>query len=1216
MGIPKFYRWLSERYPLLNQKVTATEGPPEIDNLYLDMNGIIHNCTHANRTDVKNDEHAMMLKVFTYLEKLVQIIKPQKVLFMAIDGVAPRAKMNQQRSRRFKSAEERKQLEAEKRRKGEEVSSDPFDSNCITPGTAFMARLGSHLRFFIRRKIAEDPLWQTPTIVFSGHEIPGEGEHKIMEYIRWEKQSSAYEPNIRHCLYGLDADLIMLALVTHEPHFCLLREVVSYTGGGRGQPARETLENPCAENFVLFQIGLLREYFNDEFSALELPFPLDVERIVDDFVLFCMLIGNDFLPALPTLDINEGALNHLMTIYKELLPQMCGYLTNAGQLDRNRFELLLSRMGKLEQEVLEERAKDAEFMENKRAKRDRNNGGGAGAGAGGGGYGNGIPSGGGRGSGSTSHGPSGSGFGGGGRGGGGRGGPPNSRGSNSNMTSSSSSSSSNYNQFAAMALTDNSPSHSPALPAEGAGVALEDEEAAVAAPVVAVEGPTMMSREARQMMMSGNGAAGLELWKDRLYTEKLGVPAGSESGRREVVEHYLTGLHWVLEYYYRGVASWDWYYQHHYAPMASDLVQLDDITVVFSQGTPFRPFQQLLAVLPSASSQLLPAPFQPLMMNPDSPILDFYPLVFDVDMEGKRAEWEGVVKVPFVDEARLLVASASVRLELLSAEERLRNEPGCILEYSFTPGFPSADWQCDPFTCDGCLAQNVEFCASTMPAVFRDLCSPCSRIIKHLPLAPLPDGVLGFEPELVAGTSTGLTSPLGFPTLRTLTVKASLRMAGVNVLGMPSRKESVVLAVKDLRSAGGGATITASVVAASLLGARCYVSWPYLQEAMVVSVSDKHTLLTRGPGGGPPRSTPHNASEASKWECEASILANSYVTRFGVDVGKVDIVVAVRAVTGFVRHLDGGVQKQYAPEEVLCPLQVARLHVQVVIRKKPQLAAAVTTETAEGFPRVELREGMAALFLSKAYYGCVATIQSDLGGQAISNLKAGAEGPSTGSLYRIQVQPVNPELGDDALRTAKRVVRSHETRYNYSGLVARQLNVSPRSLGRITGNLWLKDGDDRYDIGVAVKSSKGPPLRPGLLHPRRGRRRLEVLGCPGVRAEGLQGCPRMDDLYLNDIFPNDAPELRKARMHAVIAWIKASPLAKKPLVKATVTLLCDEGVRALQTTLAPIASRALPCVEFEAVSSTLLVPPYAAGPSSVRMEVQAPSRWAGAEREP
>lgn len=54
------------------------------------------------------------------------------------------------------------------RRKGEEVPADPFDSNCITPGTGFMDRLGHHLRFFIRRKKAEDPLWQAPVVVFSG----------------------------------------------------------------------------------------------------------------------------------------------------------------------------------------------------------------------------------------------------------------------------------------------------------------------------------------------------------------------------------------------------------------------------------------------------------------------------------------------------------------------------------------------------------------------------------------------------------------------------------------------------------------------------------------------------------------------------------------------------------------------------------------------------------------------------------------------------------------------------------------------------------------------------------------------------------------------------------------------------------------------------------------------------------------------------------------
>ena len=100
MGVPKFYRWLSERYPKINQLISDASILPEFDNLYLDLNGIIHGCTHPNDDDLSGSltEKEMMLGMFAYIERLVStIIKPKKLLYLAVDGVAPRAKLNQQR---------------------------------------------------------------------------------------------------------------------------------------------------------------------------------------------------------------------------------------------------------------------------------------------------------------------------------------------------------------------------------------------------------------------------------------------------------------------------------------------------------------------------------------------------------------------------------------------------------------------------------------------------------------------------------------------------------------------------------------------------------------------------------------------------------------------------------------------------------------------------------------------------------------------------------------------------------------------------------------------------------------------------------------------------------------------------------------------------------------------------------------------------------------
>ena len=199
-----------------------------------------------------------------------------------------------------------------------------------------------------------------------------------------------------------------------------------------------------------------------------------------------------------------------------------------------------------------------------------------------------------------------------------------------------------------------------------------DDDAPSAAPAA----PIMMAADARALFAGGDASACLAAWTERYFSQKLAAP--SPAARRAVADAYLAGLTWVLEYYYRGVASWTWYYPHHYAPTATELAGAASAAAAararpsFERGAPFSPFQQLLAVLPAASSALLPAPYRHLMLDANSPIADFYPSEFAVDMEGKRAEWEGVVLIPFVDEQRLLRASASVPAGVLSPAERAR----------------------------------------------------------------------------------------------------------------------------------------------------------------------------------------------------------------------------------------------------------------------------------------------------------------------------------------------------------------------------------------------------------------------------------------------------------------------------------------------------------------------------------------------------------------
>lgn len=693
MGVPAFFRWLSRKYPSVVVPVVEEKGKDfdgnvrhinsadpnpngvEFDNLYLDMNGIIHPCTHPEDRPAPKNEDEMMVAIFDCIDRLFRIVRPRRVLYMAIDGVAPRAKMNQQRSRRFRASKEtsEKILEISRIRQQltasgaylppEKPKGEHFDSNCITPGTPFMARLSACLHYYIHARLNSDPGWKGIKVILSDANVPGEGEHKIMDYIRKQRAQPDHDPNTQHVLCGADADLIMLGLATHEANFTIIREeflpnkprpcdICGQMGHemkectGSEPNALDTVKSFGSETeFIFVRLSVLREYLKRELVMTNLPFPYDFERALDDWVFMCFFVGNDFLPHLPSLEIRENAIDRLINLYKKTVYKTHGWLTNSGEVYLDRVQLILADLGDVEDEIFKMRQEnELAFRARDKAKKQR---------------------------------------------------MKRMKNFKPKWVPGGQFAPQPLGQGAKVAPVQNARMEAFQMRKQGmATEAISDVERQLAvsdgnAGLEALLKPAGGSPEdsnAQKRKREGESDEEEEpndevrLWesgfKDRYYESKFDVGSDNLEFRYKVGHHYVRGLCWVLQYYYQGCASWEWYFPYHYAPFASDFVNVAAIDQKFPKTTqPFKPLEQLMGVFPAASRSHVPEPWGDLMINPDSPIIDFYPEDFKIDLNGKKFAWQGVALLPFVDEKRLWKALEEY-YPLLTPAERKRNVRG------------------------------------------------------------------------------------------------------------------------------------------------------------------------------------------------------------------------------------------------------------------------------------------------------------------------------------------------------------------------------------------------------------------------------------------------------------------------------------------------------------------------------------------------------------
>ena len=324
MGVPGLYRTLFQRYGSTYHWVVPGNDTV-VDYLYLDFNPVIYICyynlcesgriTHEMPLDVI--EKLLIIDVIKETSTLVNIlVRPTKLLYIAIDGPAPKCKLVLQRDRRYKNIYEDKIIERIRAKYPDSKPQPQWNTSNITPGTPFMNNLNVALRSAISKGMfSHHPRHRGYTIVFSDSNFPGEGEHKITEDI----ERLRAEPNEKVCIYSNDGDMIILGCRFPDKNILIITNPSSL-------PKSVVGEHDLKSEYIYFDHTEFRKALfaelGDDFMKGKKP-----DRVLKDLMALSFLAGNDFVQPIPFMKMRYShTFTTLIDIYRRVCSGVDRYL--------------------------------------------------------------------------------------------------------------------------------------------------------------------------------------------------------------------------------------------------------------------------------------------------------------------------------------------------------------------------------------------------------------------------------------------------------------------------------------------------------------------------------------------------------------------------------------------------------------------------------------------------------------------------------------------------------------------------------------------------------------------------------------------------------------------------------------------------------------------------------------------------------------------------